>query len=266
MSNKVFRYIIISIHENIDWFYQEVGMNHTLINNAAWSEVDALIIVNKKDVPVLQRYKDQVYAIPNGFSPAFHPIDTNIAREQLGLPKDGKIIFTLGNLIKRKGFNYLIDAMGQVCCQRDDVICFIGKRGPERDNLQKQIDQLHLGDKVKLLGSLPGDQLTFWMNACDFFVLASLNEGNPTVMFEALGCGKAFVGTKVGGVAEIIKSDDYGLTVEPTNSYDLAENILKALEREWDRGAILTYAEQFTWENISKAVLNLYDRLLYIKS
>ena len=77
------------------------------------------------------------------------------------------------------------------------------------------------------------------MNACDLFVLPSLNEGNPTVMFEALGCGKPFVGTKVGGVPEVIASDDYGLLVEPADPEDLAEKILVALDREWDREAIL---------------------------
>jgi len=37
------------------------------------------------------------------------------------------------------------------------------------------------------------------LNACDLFVLPSLNEGNPTVLPEVLGCGKPFVGTMVGG-------------------------------------------------------------------
>lgn len=261
LKEKYGKPVITTIHENGDWFDKEVEMNHPLINEA-WSDADALIRVNQKDVPVLQRYNDHVYAIPNGFSPAFHPIETSVAREQLGLPENTKTIFTLGNLIKRKGFNYLIDAMEQVCGQRDDVFCYIGGSGPERDNLQKQIDQLHLGDKIKLLGSLPGDQLTLWMNACDFFVLASLNEGNPTVMFESLGCGKPFVGTKVGGVPEIIKSDDYGLLVEPADPDDLAEKIMVALDQEWHRETILTYAEQFTWENIVGEIVDLYEQVL----
>ena len=114
--------------KNGDWFDQEVRMDHPLINTA-WSGADALIRVNRKDVPLLKRYNEQVYSIPNGFSPAFHPIDTTIARERLGLPQDVKIVFTLGNLITRKGFNYLIDAMERVCSQRDDALCFIGGAG-----------------------------------------------------------------------------------------------------------------------------------------
>jgi teichuronic acid biosynthesis glycosyltransferase TuaC len=261
LKEKYGKPVITTIHENGDWFDQEVGMNHPLINTA-WSGADALIRVNRKDVPVLKHYNEQVYSIPNGFSPAFHPIDAAIARERLGLPGDVKIVFTLGNLIKRKGFNYLIDAMERVCSQRDDVLCFIGGAGAERGSLQGQIDRLHLGEKVRLLGSLPGDQLTLWMNACNFFVLPSLNEGNPTVMFEALGCGKPFVGTRVGGVPEVITSDDYGLLVEPADPEDLAEKILVALDREWDRETILRYAERYTWENIAKGIMGVYKEVL----
>ena len=253
--------VVTTIHENGDWFNEEIQMNHPLINKA-WSGADALIRVNRKDVPVLQHYNEQVYCIPNGFPPIFHPIDTNIARNQLNLPKDSKIIFTLGNLIKRKGFNYLIDAMRIVCNQRSDVFCYIGGVGPDGDCLQKQIEELCLGVKVNLLGSIPVDRLTLWMNACDLFALPSLNEGNPTVMFETLGCGKPFVGTRVGGVPEVITSDDYGLLVEPADPEDLAEKILAALNREWNRGEILRYAAQYTWENIAEEIMSVYAKVI----
>jgi glycosyltransferase involved in cell wall biosynthesis len=260
LKKKYQKPVVTTIHENGEWFDAEVGMNHPLIN-AAWSEADALIRVNMKDVPVLKHYNDHVYAIPNGYSPAFHPIDTIVVREKLGLSANQKIIFSVGALIKRKGFEYLIEAMEKICSQRKDIICYIGGVGPERERLLGQINRLHLKEKVTLLGSVPGDQLTLWMNSCDFFVLPSLNEGNPTVMFETLGCGKPFVGTKVGGVPEIITSDEYGLLVKPADSEDLERKILQALDREWNREAILRYSEQFTWENISKKISAIYQEI-----
>ena len=77
-------------------------------------------------------------------------------------------------------------------------------------------------------------------------------------MFEALGVGLPFVGTTVGGVPEIITSEDYGLLCPPADPECLAEKILTALEKNWDREKIRKYAEQFTWENIAKSVLNIY--------
>ena len=95
-----------------------------------------------------------------------------------------------------------------------------------------------------------------------YLCLPSLNEGNPTVMFEALGCGKPFVGTRVGGVPEIITSDKYGLMVDPANPEDLAEKILVALDRKWDKNAISRYAQRFTWENIAKEIMDVYGRVM----
>ena len=97
------------------------------------------------------------------------------------------------------------------------------------------------------------------MNACDVFVLPSLNEGNPTVMFECLGCGKPFIGTSVGGVPDVINSEAYGLLVEPANPKDLAEKILIGLDKEWDYKKIRGYAEQFTWEDTAKEIVKVYN-------
>jgi len=70
------------------------------------------------------------------------------------------------------------------------------------------------------------------------------------------------VGTRIGGVPEVISSDEYGLLVEPGDPNDLAEKILVALDREWDREKILAYAERFTWENIAKEIVGVYERVL----
>ncbi|KAF5059987.1 D-inositol-3-phosphate glycosyltransferase [anaerobic digester metagenome] len=260
LKEKYGKSVITTIHENGDWFDQEVGMNHPLINTA-WSGADALIRVNRKDVPVLKRYNEQVYFIPNGFSPTFHPIDSAVARGRLGLSGDAKIIFTLGNLIKRKGFNYLIEAMERVCSQRDAVLCYIGGAGPERGNLQGQIDRLQLGEKVRLLGSVPSDILPFWVNTCDLFVLPSLSESFGVVQIEAMACGKPVVSVRNRGSEEVIISDFHGLLAEPADSEDLAEKILMALDREWNPEAILAYAERYTWDNIGKKIVDVYIRL-----
>lgn len=253
--------VIITLHENGDWFDQEVRMDHPLINTA-WSGADALVRVNKKDALILKQYNKQVYFIPNGFSSAFRPIETIIARERLGLPGNAKVIFTLGNLIKRKGFNYLIDAMERICSQRDDVFCFIGGTGPGAEALQGQIDRLNLSEKVKLLGPVPGDTLPIWMNACDLFVLPSLSESFGIVQIEALACGKPVVSARNRGSEEVITSDEHGLLAEPADPESLAKKILIALNREWDREAILEYVEQFTWDVIIKEIMNIYRVLV----
>ena len=100
------------------------------------------------------------------------------------------------------------------------------------------------------------------MNACDLFVLPSLSESFGVVQVEAMACGKPVVATRNGGSEEVITSDDYGLLVEPGDPDDLAEKILVGLDREWDREVILAYAERYTWENVAKEIVGVYEQVL----
>lgn len=168
----------------------------------------------------------------------------------------------MGNLVEIKGHKYLIEAMKKVVKRRKDVLCIIVGSGKLKNKLKSQIETLGLKNHVKLVGGKLHQEIPIWMNACDVFVLPSLAEGNPTVMFEALGCGKPFVGTKVGGVPEIIASEDYGISVEFKNPKELAEKILIGVDTEWDYEKIRKYAEQFTWEYIAKEILKTYKTLL----
>jgi len=113
-----------------------------------------------------------------------------------------------------------------------------------------------------LLGSVPGGTLPLWMNACDLFVLPSLSESFGVVQIEALACGKPVVATRNGGSEEIIISDEHGLLVKLADPEDLTEKILVALDREWDRKAILAYAEQYIWEIIAGRIIAIYQDVL----
>ncbi|NJE03840.1 glycosyltransferase [Thermococcus sp. MV11] len=204
----------------------------------------------------------RVRLVFNGFdNELFHPISKTYCRKILNLPCDKKIVVTIGNLLPVKGHRHLIEAMKKIVKDRNDVMLIIVGDGPLRKELEKQIKTLSLENHIRLVGARPHHEIPLWMNAADLFVLPSLSEGNPTVMFEALGVGLPFVGTAVGGVPEIITSEDYGLLCPPKDPECLAEKILIALEKEWDRERIRKYAEQFTWENIARRTLGIYRKV-----
>ena len=260
LKERFNRAIIATIHENSGWFNKEINMSHPLLDYT-WKSADALIRVNKVDVPRLKNFNKNVYSIPNGFSSNFKPMNKNECRSKLHLPMDKRVIFALGGLMKRKGLNYLIDAMKIITERRKDVLCFIGSTGPLKDKLQKQINELNLQDCVKLIGFVPDELLPIWMNASDLYVLPSLAEGNPTSMFEVLGCGKPFVGTRVGGIPEIITNEKLGYIVEPKDVDGLVNAILEALGKDWDREYISNYAKQFSWDEIAKKIFWVYNEV-----
>jgi glycosyltransferase involved in cell wall biosynthesis len=226
---------------------------------------DHIITVSQSNLKCIQKLNvsTPVTVIPNGFrSDLFYPRDMWECRKWLNLPLNKKILLTVGNLEDVKGQSYLIEAVRMVVQERKDILCVIVGSGKLRNALIRQIHGLGLKEYVLLVGGKPHDEIPLWMNACDIFILPSLNEGNPTVLFECLGCSKPFVGTRVGGVPEVITSDDTGLLVKPANSNDLAEKILIALVKEWDQKAILAYAKQYSWENIAKEILKVYEQVL----
>lgn len=237
------------------------GRVRTVLNAA-----DAIITVSRKNEECIRSLgvTKPVHVIPNGFrSDLFYPRDQAECRRVLGLPLDRKILLAVGNLVEVKGHRYLVEAMAEVVKERQDVLCVIVGSGPLKGRLEGQVRTFGLGEHVRFVGGRPHEEIPVWMNACDAFVLPSLNEGNPTVMFECLGCGRSFVGTKVGGVPEVIISDAYGLSVEPGSSEDLAEKILQTLEKEWNCDRIVEHADNYTWASAVRRILHLYGEVLH---
>lgn len=183
-------------------------------------------------------------------------------RKILKIPEDKKIIFNISNLIDTKGHKYLILALEKVLTTRKDIICYIAGRGYLKEELESLITDLSLQNHIHLIGWISDEDVPLWMSASDIFVMPSLAEGNPTVMFEALGSGLPFIGTNVGGIPEIINTPDYGIICEPANPEDLAEKIKWALEKNWDRKLISNYSKNFTWRKIALDNLNIYKEII----
>ena len=230
-----------------------------------FSNADGLITVSKKNRDCLRKLgiKKDIEVFPNGYSSSiFWYIEKKKARKILNLTDQRKILLTIGSLEKVKGYDVLLKAILILSKKRKDFICFFIGEGSEESNIRKKISKYNLDDYVTLLGGKPHNELIYWFGACEFFIASSLHEGNPTVMFETLGCGKAFIGTHVGGIPEVINSPYYGILSQPGDEKELAENLFKALEKKWDSKKILEYSELYTWENITQKLFEIYRKLL----
>ncbi len=226
---------------------------------------DRIITVSKKNKACIRRLKVKtpVDLIPNGFQEElFYPMDKMEARIELGLSEHKKIIVTVGNLITIKGHNYLIDALVSLLSQGEKPLCYIIGSGGLKTKLKQQIKKLGLQETVFLVGALRHDEIVTWLNAADLFVLPSLNEGNPTVLFEALACGCPFVGADVGGVSEIIVDDKLGYLFQPGNVKDMTEVLGGALARVWESEVILEKAQNYSWGRLAEEIIKCHRKIL----
>ena len=206
--------------------------------------------------------------IPNGVDTAkFHPIDKIEARKELGLPVRGTVILSVGHLQKLKGFHHLIDAAALLReTVRDVLLIIVGGElhGDKsfRPQLERRVRKLGLEGHVKLVGAKPHHELFKWYSAADLFCLASSSEGWPNVIFEALACGRPVIATRVGGIPEIIRSEEHGILVERPDGPYFARAILNALEREWEEERMIEYARENGWGKVAERVYREFDEIL----
>ncbi len=196
----------------------------------------------------------------------FHPVDRAIARKQYGLPQDAKVLVSVGALVVRKGMHRVIDCLPALIGHHPDLhYLIVGGGSPEGDNraeLTAQVARLGLADRVHFLGALPPDELKWPLSASDVFVLATRNEGWANVFLEAMACGLPVVATDVGGNAEVVCRDELGSIVPFGDGAALQQALDEALGKEWDRTAILEYAQANQWEKRVTQLLQAFAPLL----
>lgn len=140
-------------------------------------------------------------------------------------------VFGLGRLIEKKGFMFLVRAIGRL---RDEGLIVhgrIGGDGPDEKRLLKEIERLNLSDQFELLGSINEKTVRDWMKRSSCFVLPCVQakDGNvdalPTVLLEALAAGCPIVTTRISGNPEIVVDNISGRLVPPGDDKALADAI-----------------------------------------
>jgi glycosyltransferase involved in cell wall biosynthesis len=204
---------------------------------------------------------DKIVVVGNGVDTAkFKRLDRRAARDQLGLAGDGPVLVSIGALVERKGFHRVLECLPQLRTRFSNLrYIIVGGPGPEGDYgaaLGRVVDELGLKDCVTFLGPMPQDALNVPLSAADAFVLATSNEGWANVFLEAMACGLPVVTTDVGGNAEVVSDPRLGTVVPFGDRTRLAEAIAEALERDWDRDAIVAHAEANSWERRTRTLID----------
>jgi glycosyltransferase involved in cell wall biosynthesis len=182
----------------------------------------------------------------------FHRLNRQDARRKLGLSGDAPVLVSVGALVERKGFHRVIECLPALRRRFPGLrYLVVGGAGPEGDwsaRLRGCVVDLGLQDCVVFLGSLAPEELSVPLSAADVFVLATRNEGWANVFLEAMACGLPVVTTDVGGNAEVVATANLGTVVPFGQADQLARAIADALIRDWDRDAIVAYAESNNWD------------------
>jgi glycosyltransferase involved in cell wall biosynthesis len=199
--------------------------------------------------------------IPNGIEIA--PFDAAIPtpRTALGIPDHAHLALYVGRLDRQKGLPDLLEAAEQVISKKPDWHLALAGDGPCRDWLQQQIaDRTALRGKVHWLGRR--DDIPNVLKSANVLVHASLWEGMPNSVLEAMAAGIAVIGTRVEGTEDLVVTGQTGWLVPPHDAATLAYSLLEAAEspdrlKSYGQAGHLRAAQQFSVE----ATVTAYEHL-----
>lgn len=139
--------------------------------------------------------------------------------------KNGLIVTSVGTLTWVKGYEYALSAIRRLIDWEIPVRYNIIGDGPDRKRIQFAIDDLGLGDCVRLAGKLPPSAVLAQLQETDVFVLSSLSEGIANSVLEAMACGIPIVTTGCGGMVEAVTDGVEGLVVPARDPEALANAV-----------------------------------------
>lgn len=145
-------------------------------------------------------------------------------------------IVAVGRLVEKKGFALLVDATARLSAAGVAVRVSIVGDGELRAGLQTQITRLGLDDQVRLLGSLPQNDVTVVLAEADLFVAPCVvgadgnADGLPTVILEAMALGVPCIATDVTGIPEVVRTDVTGVLCRTGSVDDLEKAVLRLIQ------------------------------------
>jgi len=201
---------------------------------------------------------DRLTTIHNGLDKSlFFPVNKEMARTQLGLPTDKRIVICVAYFQKRKGILETVRALAAL----PDGVCLVLVGAPTEKMYYREvlsvIEKLHLTDRVIVTGPKPYSLIPLLLNAADVSVLPSYWEGSPNAVIESLGCGTPVIATPVGSVPEQVIPGENGYIIPKKDVESLADAIKAALSREWDRHQLSETV--MSWEDVATKVYSVIN-------
>jgi glycosyltransferase involved in cell wall biosynthesis len=211
---------------------------------------------------------ERVRVIPNGVDlGSFAPAEVSRARQFCGLPIGRPILLTVAAVYAWKGQHMVVETLPALLKRFPDLLYVMvgGARAEEGSyvpTLRRRLIELGVENHVRFAGPQPHGDLGQWFNAANVSVLATRSEGCPNVLLESLACGVPVVSTDVGGVPEIVRTGVDGILTPYGDLAALRAALQSALERSWDRAALVRRAREFDWADaVEQALQELHHAL-----
>jgi glycosyltransferase involved in cell wall biosynthesis len=247
------------------------------INRLLAPRATAWVAVAAGQLDYLQRVKhipaSRIHVIRNGIDPApyMFPAAERAAlaarvRAELGIPTGAPVAGSLAVLRPEKDLHTFVRAARIAHASLPEARYIIVGDGPLRRDLEHEIDAVGLGDRVILAGWRA--DIPQVLAALDVSVLCSTDvETLPMAFLESMAAGLPLIGTRVGGLPELIDAERNGLLIPPRQPEALAAALVRVLRnletaRVWGRASRQRVEREFGLDRMVRGYEDLFARLL----
>lgn len=198
---KIFHIPIVAIEhwsrlnaDSLPWIIRHMG-------RYAYSNADCIIAVsNSLKIKIKLFFNFDSIVIFNMVGTEF---DNSYSLDKF----DNFTFIAIGSLVKRKGFDVLIEAFVKAKIPITSQLFIVGE-GCERDNLLQKISSLGERRRISLLGAMTKDDISKLLGKCHVFILSSRKETFGVVCIEAFMLGLPVIATICGGPEEYVNENN----------------------------------------------------------
>ena len=217
---------------------------------------------------IYPKIKDKIIRIYNPFD--FSRIskmaedENNLSEKQKELLKDKYCVMVSRLDTVQKDYETLMKAFKIVIKKGREEKLYIVGSGPDEDKIKKMIENYGIEKNVKLIGFTKNPYV--WIKNSLFLVHSSKYEGLPTVLIEALICGKTIISSECPtGPREILKNGECGELFEVGNVKQLSEKLVNFFENsdliKFYEEKVKMRKEEFNQKNVIREYEKLIDNI-----
>ncbi len=213
--------------------------------------------------------------IPNGVDPEVFlpptPKQLTELQNKLSISEGQRVVFALGRIVLKKGFDILIQALPSVREKCPQTTVIIGGDGTDLTRLKALAKEKGVSDIIRFPGTINRLEIPIYFYLCDLFVLPAVvdpkgnMDGCPIVILEAMACGKPVVSSEISGIPIVVQNGKTGFLVEEKKPDALAAAIVSLLKNpakreQFGKAAQQRIRHELTWTKTIEQFIDIYQK------
>ncbi|WP_274855195.1 glycosyltransferase [Bacillus methanolicus] len=216
---------------------------------------------------VFNTCEEKIAIIPNGVFKQEDQLNFHGLLDGLPVFHERKMIFSIGRMVREKGFDTLIETAIKMKARSDELYFVIAGKGPMLEEYRQKVKDNNVENFVYFIGFIRDEQRDALLTQCEAAVFPSLYEPFGIVALEAMSFGKPTIVSETGGLRGIIQPYKTGLFMDPGNSLSLIQQLEFVLEdrnraKEIGENGRKVVESLFSWTRIAEETKRTYEDVL----